>query len=259
MNATRLSLCFGRIGLFQNQSSIKPDLETLTLICKHFACHVPFENLDLLAGVPLRIDSKSVFSKIVHRGRGGICFEINGLLYDFLIGLGYCVRFIEARMVVDGMLREQANHMALLVVLDGCEYLVDPGDARGMTQPLMLNGKSSFCLCQCRHRVVNQGGNEFALELHQGESREIRYVFKTEPRSRQDFHRALYFIQYDPESVFHQKLIVTRMTGAGRLSLSEESLTLAGEKGWKQSFYLSEERSKILKERFLLEMGPGQA
>ena len=41
---------------------------------------IPFENIDVLLGRGVRLDNTSLMAKLVHGGRGGYCFEQNGLL-----------------------------------------------------------------------------------------------------------------------------------------------------------------------------------
>src|SRR5690606_20497919 len=57
-------------------------------------CHlhtVPYENLDILRGVPISLELEDLFDKIVVRRRGGYCFELNALFGWLLRELGYPV------------------------------------------------------------------------------------------------------------------------------------------------------------------------
>ena len=59
--------------------------ENLTLLIRQHLETVPFENLDCWGkGAPLSNDPEVLFEKIVTRRRGGICFELNGLLFELL-------------------------------------------------------------------------------------------------------------------------------------------------------------------------------
>ena len=46
--------------------------------------NIAYENLDILEGQPIQLTADALFDKIVTRGRGGYCFELNGLLSDML-------------------------------------------------------------------------------------------------------------------------------------------------------------------------------
>ena len=48
---------------------------------------IPYENLDVILGRGIAIDSASVFAKLVTARRGGYCFEHNRLFGDALSAL----------------------------------------------------------------------------------------------------------------------------------------------------------------------------
>ncbi len=54
-----------------------PTLDYLALMARAQLYAIPFENLDPLAGVPVRLDVASMWDKIVVNRRGGYCFELN--------------------------------------------------------------------------------------------------------------------------------------------------------------------------------------
>jgi len=64
---------------------LTPTLETLHAVVARHAATIPFENLDVLLGRPIRLDAESLQKKLVRERRGGYCFEQNGLL---LLALG---------------------------------------------------------------------------------------------------------------------------------------------------------------------------
>ncbi|KAJ9534311.1 hypothetical protein QJQ45_007024 [Haematococcus lacustris] len=51
----------------------------------------------------LKLDVPSLYTKLVKRGRGGYCFEVNTAFSSLLAGMGYTVRQGAARVVMDGM------------------------------------------------------------------------------------------------------------------------------------------------------------
>lgn len=65
-----------RIGL-PASTPRPPTLETLRTLALHHVTHVPFENVDVQLGVPLRLDRESLERKLVTARRGGYCFEQN--------------------------------------------------------------------------------------------------------------------------------------------------------------------------------------
>src|SRR3712207_4121225 len=64
--------------------SLEPTLETLRALPRAHMIAVPFENLDIREGRALVLDEVGLFDKIVHRRRGGFCYELNGLFAALL-------------------------------------------------------------------------------------------------------------------------------------------------------------------------------
>ena len=68
----KIEAYFKRIGL-EMPEQIVPDSELLRKLQFAHCTSVPYENLDIIRGVPLSLDSENLFDKIVTRGRGGFC------------------------------------------------------------------------------------------------------------------------------------------------------------------------------------------
>lgn len=68
----------------------KPDRAFLDSLVERHLSVIPFENLDTaLLHRPIRLDTDSLYEKIVQNRRGGYCFELNALFLGLLRGLGY--------------------------------------------------------------------------------------------------------------------------------------------------------------------------
>lgn len=61
---------------------------TLAALQEAHVHSVPYENLDILRGIPLSLEIPDLFRKIVKNRRGGYCFELNGLFAWLLECLG---------------------------------------------------------------------------------------------------------------------------------------------------------------------------
>jgi RNA polymerase sigma factor (sigma-70 family) len=90
-----LDAYFARIGY---RGPRAPTLETLHALSLHQVRAIPFESLDVLLGVGVSLDPQAVEDKLVHRRRGGYCFEQNSLLLHVLGALGYRVQPISGRV-----------------------------------------------------------------------------------------------------------------------------------------------------------------
>ncbi len=80
---------------------------------------IPFENLDILLGAPIRLQLGSVEAKLVGARRGGYCFEHNRLFMAVLEHLGYEVTSLAARVRLGATDLRPRTHMLLRVDLPG--------------------------------------------------------------------------------------------------------------------------------------------
>jgi len=88
---------------------------------------VPYENLDIMRGVPLSLEIPAIYDKVVTRGRGGYCFELNGLFAWLLRRVGYGVTEHFARYLRDEPTLPMRRHRVLLVEAEGQTFLCDVG------------------------------------------------------------------------------------------------------------------------------------
>lgn len=98
---------------------------------------IPFENLDIRLGRPIRIDSDSVFAKLVTAKRGGYCFEQNRLFRDALTALGFDPKPLLARVWLgsgapgDAVDTSPLTHTLVLLDLGGEAWIADAGFGGG--------------------------------------------------------------------------------------------------------------------------------
>src|SRR5437764_12252268 len=76
--------------------SLEPTLQTLQALHEAHLLAVPFENLDIHLGRKILLDEESLWKKIVEQGRGGFCYELNGLFAWLLRALGFQVDLLSA-------------------------------------------------------------------------------------------------------------------------------------------------------------------
>lgn len=79
-----------------------PTLATLRELHERHPDAIPFEAIDVLLERGVDIAPKAVEDKLVHGGRGGYCFEHNGLFKRVLEAIGFHVEGLSARVRWDG-------------------------------------------------------------------------------------------------------------------------------------------------------------
>jgi N-hydroxyarylamine O-acetyltransferase len=94
-NYMNLDAYFARIGY---EGPREPTLAVLPALSAAHTRSIPFENLDVLLGRPIKLEIDAIFQKLVCDRRGGYCFEQNGLLLHVLDELGFQVAPLSARV-----------------------------------------------------------------------------------------------------------------------------------------------------------------
>jgi N-hydroxyarylamine O-acetyltransferase len=125
-----------RIGIKQRPER---NLAGLTAVHRAHMMSIPYENLDVQLGRSVDISVANAFDKIVHRRRGGWCYEMNGLMGYALAELGFDVTRLAGAVMreVRGEL-SLCNHLVTKVDLDEGEYLADVGFGEGSLDPIRL-------------------------------------------------------------------------------------------------------------------------
>jgi N-hydroxyarylamine O-acetyltransferase len=116
----------------------QPDAAGLLALQRAHRLAIPFENLDVILGRGIRVDSDSVFTKLVTARRGGYCFEHNRLFLDALDALGFQARPLLARVWLGAEHVPPLTHAISLVTIDGREWIADAGFGGSYAPPMPL-------------------------------------------------------------------------------------------------------------------------
>jgi len=218
----KLQEYFERIGF---NGAPGNDLQTVTEVMRRQLFSVPFENLDVQTGTGVSMVPEAIVEKIVQRGRGGYCYEVNGLFAMALEALGVPYRFVACRPMTYPAKRPR-THMALVVQFGGESWLCDLGfGSYGIRAPLSLSSVGS---------TIQQDHDLFRLECTKEEEYILKawvdgewasqYGFDLWPQQWVDFIPANYLNSTHPDALFVQKLVVVLHTPEGRNILFGERL-----------------------------------
>ena len=115
-----------------------PTAQTLARLHRAHLAAIPFENLDIVLGRGVDVELDSVQAKLVHRRRGGYCYEHALLFAAVLERLGYAVDRSLARVGGDIERPRARTHMALQVRAGAERWLADVGFGSGLLEPIVL-------------------------------------------------------------------------------------------------------------------------
>ncbi len=208
----------------------RPTLAVLEALHLAHATHIPFENLDVLLKVPIRLDLASVQAKLVRGGRGGYCFEQNTLFAAALERFGFPVARLAGRVRAGAHRVLPRTHMTLLVTVEGGEggsWLADVGfGAEGLLLPVPFGAGEAARQFAWTYRIVPEEPGLSVLQSSRGGAWEDLYAFTLDPQAPIDYEMANYYTSTHPDSRFLRTLTVQRATPEGRHILRDRELLL---------------------------------
>ncbi|WP_338721701.1 arylamine N-acetyltransferase [Devosia sp. XK-2] len=219
-----LKAYFERIGF---AGSIAPTLATLDLLHALHPAAIPFENLNPLLGLPVRLDQPSLEKKLLTDRRGGYCFEHNLLFKRMLEDLDFSVRPLLARVVwtnPDGA-HLPPSHMLLLVEVNGQNHIADVGfGGLTLTTPLRLRADSEQTTPHETFRLTG-GDPDWTLEVKLADDWRAVYRFTLDQVGDEQIEAINQHIAIDPASPFTHELRVALTPSGERLKLHNAKFT----------------------------------
>lgn len=218
--------------------------ESLAALHLAHATHVPFENLDILAGMSIGLDMKRLQEKLVAEGRGGYCFEQNLLFAAALERLGFKVIRLAARVRYRTTLVLPKTHMTLLVEAGGAKWLCDVGfGAEGLLMPVPFEESQVARHFAWTYRVTQDDG-AWVLQSLRGGTWQDLYAFTLEPQRFADYVMANHFTSTYPESRFVKTLTVQLPTPEVRWAL--RGIELVEDRGETESVHALGSRQELM-------------
>lgn len=195
----------------------------------------PFENLCIMKGTYAPITQESLIVKTLVRNEGGLCYELNPVLYLFLKENGFHV------CLVDGVVFNQAKgawsstgrtHVAILLEHENQKYIIDTGFGANIPlAPIPLSGE-----------IVKTGNGEFRISKSNNEfgdfvfemkrrdkdtEWQIGYTFgsKKEIRELSELDNIQTIIRESKDSSFNKSPLITILHEKGSMTLTNHSFT----------------------------------
>lgn len=229
------------------------DARTLRAIQLAHLYTVPFENLDISLGRPITLDLPRIYDKIVNRRRGGLCYELNGLLAWLLRELGYSVELLSAQgFKDDGSFAPDYDHLVLLVVCPGeaTRWLVDVGWGSGFEEPLRADDGFPQESGRLTWHIERDGIFHSLWQKTAAGGWLPHYRFVLAPRQYREFAGMCAYHQTSPESMFTRKKMCTIFTPQGRVTLSDTVLIVTRDGAREERQVSEEEIPQLLRQYF---------
>ena len=225
-----LDAYFARIG---HDGPREPTLAVLRAIHQKHPDAIAFENIDVLLGRSISLDPAAVDAKLIAAGRGGYCYEQNGLLKRVLTALGFEVTGLMARvlwMVPEGAPARPRSHMVLGVRVPGDDtvWLADVGfGGCVLTGPLRLFSDDVQATPNGDFRIlaIPELGGERQVQANLSGKWAATYQVALGPWADQDYEQANFYTYNHPNSHFTWSLTAGRTTPTARYAMKNNRLT----------------------------------
>lgn len=230
-------------------NELRVNMETLAAMTECHVRSVPFEDLDIQAGIPIVLDTKAFYDKVVLNKRGGYCYELNGLFYELLKTLGFDVHMLSARVANGKEYTADYDHMTLMVQLDKLLWLVDVGFGDFSLRPLMINNEAVQSDGRNKYSVrkVMVEGSEYYSVDRWNEGRDMfvpQYIFTLVSHPLEDFVARNHYQQTDKNSHFTKNLLCSLPTKTGRISMINNRM-ISTEHGEKHEESIRDEAHRL--------------
>ncbi|WP_331457063.1 arylamine N-acetyltransferase family protein [Bacillus sp. FJAT-27245] len=207
----------------------------LDQVLERTALALPFENVRVMNRSTIEFTEESLKEKILDRNEGGLCYDLNSILYLFLLENGFETRLI--RGVVFNQTHQKwsetgKTHIAILLRNKGRQYLVDTGFGINIPlKPVPLTGVT-----------VSSRNGEFRVQKEASDHGDYCFYFKLKHKDKEwkkgyafdsidmvhklsEINEIQHIIASHPASGFNKRLIMTRLTERGSITLAGNSVT----------------------------------
>ena len=239
-----------RIGV--DLTRLPPDIESLRVLQRQHLLAVPFENLDIHWKNPIVLDTDTFYAKIVENDRGGYCYELNGLFNELLKCVGFRTHLVSGRVYSgESGYSPEFDHMAVVVMIDGMEYLADVGFGDFSVEPLRIgvyeeqtDREGTFIVRPTEHGA-------FEIEIRRDGQWVPELLFSRNARDLREFTERNEFQQHSPDSHFIQKKICSILTEKGRKTLTDNKfIVTANGKKQETDVNSTDDFARILRQEF---------
>ena len=236
----------------QYDGDLEPTLECLRSIHLSHVLSVPFEALDITFKQRIHLGIESIYKKVITNCRGGYCYELNHLFYNFLNAIGFNCKMISSRIYDEDILGPEFDHMSIVVYLDE-PWLVDVGYGDLFLSPIQISSRLLQEDGPKFFKIDAINENEFVLsETWTGQLNfKKKYLFDLKACTIDDFENQNRIKQVNPESYFVKNTICTLPTKSGRKTIFNDTFKVSSnEMVTKKKIEDKDEMLGILRDEF---------
>ena len=221
-----------RMGIPMNE---KITFESLDNILVKTATTLPFENLCILANIIEPITKENLINKILVRNEGGLCYQLNPLLYFFLLDNGFNAVLVRGDIYnheIKDWSKVGRSHVFILLQHESSTYLVDTGFGGNLAlKPIPLTGETTAS-ANGEFRVITKNSEHgdciFEMKLKYKDTEwKTGYAFdsKRAIADLTELNELQKTIVEHQHSRFNKTPLITQLTSDGNVTLTDTSFT----------------------------------
>ncbi|RFB42573.1 arylamine N-acetyltransferase [Bacillus sp. dmp10] len=256
---------FLRLGLPAKENVLFEDLPEILF---RMGKNLPYENLDIMEKSIKNISRENLIDKLLLKQRGGLCYELNSLLYYFLMDCGFQVYKVAGTIydLKDNKWKPDDGHVIIIMIYKNQQYIIDGGFASHLPlYPVSFNEETiSSQTGKYRIRKRDTSKGTFVLEMKKGmegetadflgseptNSWKVGYAFTLEKIDEVKVNKIQRVILEHKDSPFNKGHIICRLTNTGHISLTKKSFTETHNGKKSKKIIDEKEYEKILIEEF---------
>ncbi|MGD7043433.1 arylamine N-acetyltransferase family protein [Jeotgalibacillus proteolyticus] len=216
-----------RIGFPMDQPL---DFAHLHSILEKTAYSIPFENRAIMKKERNDLTEEFIVQKLLTLKQGGLCYELNTVLFLFLAENGFQVSMMKGRVFNADTMTWSAigkTHAAIKLTYENRDYLIDTGFGGNLPlAPVPFTGESVET-SNGRFRIRSRE-DDFILEMvvrHKDDDWRTGYAFTPEPVDISSWNELRDQLIDEELSPFNKQLLITQLTKEGNKTLTNKTFT----------------------------------
>jgi N-hydroxyarylamine O-acetyltransferase len=215
--------------------SEKISFESLGKVLEKTAKTIPFENLRMIENRSRDVTKENLIDKLLLKNEGGLCYELNTILYFFLIENGFdaaLVRGVTYNEEKQEWYQLGRTHVTILLKQEEQTYLVDTGFGANLPlKQVPLNGGTvTSANGEFRIKKADHDFGDYTFEMkrkYKDSNWKLGYIFDTKrPVSDiSEFNEIQKILIEKEESTFNKQRLIAQITNEGNVTLTDTSFT----------------------------------
>ncbi|NWF41875.1 arylamine N-acetyltransferase [Bacillus sp. 8A6] len=203
--------------------------DDLPVVLKKMAFTFPFENRAVLNKQSYALNQEGLKQHLLEGNRGGLCYDLNPLLYYVLKEAGLSVQLLQGTVynkeadtwAIDG------THVAIMLKHHNERFLIDAGFGVNLPlQPVPFTGdwvKGASMRFRVKAEETEKGTH--LLQLDKGDGAETGYAFTLNEVDESVLTQMRHEIYENESSPFNKRPLASKLTPTGRVIVTEDHVT----------------------------------